>query len=296
MSSDAALLSKIFALTRGDLDNATALLPDTMSIFREYSLVRLRRLAAFWLEPGTAPDALTQSTARLLAGIHAQGSPVTFIFAGQERNLEVWVGTPQVLMSKADVSSLLHSAFPDCRTDEGNEFPAIRLPRLKYATLLTGTPTVSALAQSVVQDHIEYLVRGLLGRNWMFLVSGQPLAVPNVVRSINETANEITAVRSTFMLRQSPVDEQNCLAQRYVDLLEAKLNRLEAGRIGGMWQADRIFLAEDPSTLMLARGLLQSAFSGEKSLPDPIRIIECSPACKQMPVQEAITTAEFSAF
>lgn len=72
MTRDAALLEKLFALTRGDLERAVHSLPSLRPLANAMTFCRIRRLSAFWNAEGGGADGLRQSTADLLTGLHAQ--------------------------------------------------------------------------------------------------------------------------------------------------------------------------------------------------------------------------------
>lgn len=297
MNGEATLLNNIFSLTRGDLDSAVFPMPQPAKVLAESCLVRLTRLARFWRHPDFTQDALLQSTIDLLSGFHAQSSPFILLIRGEERNAEVWIGGPKANFTKDLISRVLRGAFPDCRSDEESCFPLSHFESLSHAAVLTGTPTLREVGgQKVPAEQIERVIRGLQGRKWGFMISGHPLAPSVVMRGLNELGSEIRDTRATFLLKQSPIDEFNRTAQRYVDLLEAKLRRFDTGRMQGLWLTNVALFATDARTLALGKGLLHSAYSGEQSLPDPIRCCLCSPEAQQTPSLEPINTAELAAF
>jgi hypothetical protein len=112
--------------------------------------------------------------------------------------------------------------------------------------------------------------------------------------SLNEVSEQIRDVYATHLLKASATDERNRVAQRYVELLEAKLKRLEQGRISGMWASSVMLLTDSASSVGRAQAFLHSAFSGEKSVPDPIRVRPCSSDVRQSPFLEPLTTPEVS--
>jgi len=96
------------------------------------------------------------------------------------------------------------------------------------------------------------------------------------------------------MLKASATDERNRIAQRYIELMEAKLKRLEKGRTSGMWNVYTVLLTDRISSLGRAQALLHSAFSGEKSIPDPIRVRPCKGDARDNPILEPLTSMEAS--
>jgi len=297
MNAQAAVVSKMFSLTRGDLESAVFPTPQPISIFRENVVVRLLRVASFWRHSAFPKDSLLSCTADLLASFHSQCSPFLSMICGEARSVEYMLGGPKGMFGKPALSAVLRSILPGCMTDEQAGSLEDRFTILRHAAILTGSPQRREPNRfDALPDQIEKLIRGMQGRRWAFLIYAHPISAMVVMRTINEVTSEIRDVRSTFLLKQSPIDEQDRIAQRYVELLEAKLRRYEAGRAHGMWQAQMILFTEDAAALALGQALLHGAFANEKSLLDPVRCHPCSPQSNTPPSLEALTTDELAVF
>lgn len=273
MTRDAALLEKLYAVTRGDLERAVHPLPSARPLANAMTFSRIRRLSAFWNAEGSGGDGLRQSTADLLTGFHAQDQSWIFALHGRTQHLECWFGVRAT--DSQSVSELLCGAYPDAQLESAQPaFPAGHLP---HAFVVTGSPSAKLDSQGGPTDQIERVVRGLAGREWLYLVSAGPVSPSETLRAINSVTTEIRDASSTFLLKHAAVDETDRTAKRYIELLEHKLRRLEEARSSGMWRARVSFFADSVETLRIGRGLLASAFGGTDSVPEPLRFCTCSP-------------------
>lgn len=297
MNAQATLVNKMFNLTRGDLESAVFPLPQAASIFQGNEVVRLMGVTSFWRHPTFPKDSLLSCTADLLVTFHSRSSSFLSVICGGERSVECLIGGPKNVFTKTALSSALRSILPGCKTGDQVNSLEERLSVLRHAAILSGSPDRPEQNKfDVLPDQIEKLIRGMRGKQWAFLTHAQPVPAVAVLRTINEVANEIREVRSTFLLRHSPIDEHDRIAQRYVELLEAKLRRYEAGRAHGMWQAQMVLFAEEETALALGQALLHGAFANEKSLLDPVRCRPCSPVPVTSPSLEPLTTYELAVF
>src|SRR5258708_8616357 len=189
--------------------------------------------------------------------------------------------------------SSLRSAFPDARFTDGLSPAKADFKRLRHALVLTGTPSSRAAPQDRRSgDQIEKVCRGLYGCNWVYAVYGEPIPRAETVMAINEISDLVQDTYATYLLKSTASDERNRIAQRYVELLEAKLKRFEQGRGLGMWAVNAMLLTDDASSLSRAQALLYSAYSGENSLPDPVRACTAQFGLQESTYVEPLTTAE----
>jgi hypothetical protein len=294
MTRDAKLLSQIFEITRGDLDSARFPFPQSDNLFDSLNLLRIIRLARFWKHKESDERFLLgHSVEDLVSGFYGQNCPFAFLLMGSSHEISCWFGASRMASDKSAIKSSLRSAFPDIRLAEKISFNSAIPNRLNYALLITGTPSPATVeGEDKIGDQIEKVCRGLYGHNWVYVIYAQPLPVLEVARSINQLANQIRETHSVYLLKGSPTDEKNRLAQRYVELLEAKLKRFEHGRTYGMWEAQTFLMCDNLALLGHAQGLLHSAFAGEKSHPDPIRARPCDRSVSQGPPIEPLNTRE----
>ena len=294
MTGDTELLSKIFEVTRGDLETARFPLPQLGPVIDSMTFLRISRLSRFWKQQaGQDRVALEQTMEDLVTGFYGRSCPWMFLLKGSPREIQCWVGAARETVEGFPLRPMLHGAFPDIRFKDSLQIDKTDLDRFRCAIILTGTPTAkSEQKQETSQDQIERVCRGLYGANWVYAVYAEPVPVPEVVSALNDISRLIRDVHATYLLKASATDERNRVAQRYVELLEAKLKRFEQGRHSGMWRAHAMLLTDQASSLGPAQGLLHGAFSGERSTPDPIRVRPCSSDVRESPSLEPLTSQE----
>jgi len=296
MTTVSTLLGEIFDLTRGDLESASFSWPSLTQVVSAMSMVRLTRLAGFWKQRDVEdPFLLQKAMEDLVTGFYWQHCPWLFLLRGSPTGVECWFGADKEMLDSDALRSLLLSAFPDARFGDTGEFDGHRFDGFRSAQVLTGTPSgklVAGMTTKHTAEQVEKLCRGLAGGNWLYLVSGEPVAPMESVRAINKISERVRDAHANFLLKASPTDEQNRTAQRYVELLEAKLKRFELGRVSGMWTTRVTLLTDSPSAFARGQHLLQAAFSGEGSLPDPVRVRPCAPHVRQHPQLESLNSAE----
>lgn len=293
MNTDAELYDLLFKVTRGDLDTTVFSFPHLRTLVDKMTLIRIHRISEFWKkEKMDSVFPLTKSTSDLISGFYGLLSPWIFLLKGTPKGVECWYGASHETIDQLTLLSCLHASYPDVRCITDSNIGK-SIYQLNNAVVLTGTPNViTDPKQNIIEDGIEKVCRGLSGTNWIYAVYGEPVPSAEVSRSLNDIADKIRNTHSTFLLKSSPTDEQNRVALRYIQLLETKLQRLEKGRTSGLWRCNVFLLCDNLSSLRLAKGLLYNAFSGENSLPDPIRIHSCQADQRSMPSIEPLTSME----
>lgn len=295
MNSAAALFGEIFRITRGDLENACFPYVPAVNYINGLEPLRLTRIAEFWKNDHfDDPCALYHATEELVGGLFGQACPWAFLLRGVSSEIQCWIATKRENVDRPALEALLRSTFPDARYG-ADLFDTRSIEALRCSLAVTGTPSVQAgLSQERSREQLEKLCRGLFGTNWLYLVAASPLETPEITGVINDLAEKIKDVRANYLLKASPIDEENRTAQRYVDLLETKLKRFERGRVSGMWDTQCRFFTDQPALLARAHQILQAAFSGEDSVPDPIRVRPCSAQVHDESQSEPLTTIELA--
>jgi hypothetical protein len=296
MTSSASLLGEVFDITRGDLEDAQFPFVPPDVHFRGFTSLRVTRLSEFWKgDHRSGTGTLLQSTESLIRGFYGQRCAWTFALCGRHAEIQCWFGTASDEVDGTSLDSLIRTHFPDARIS-GERFDVDFAAGLKSGAIVTGTPSAKSRAMDPVsRDQLGQLCRAMFGTNWIYIVSARPVPHVETVRRINEIADRIRDARATFLLRTSPIDDENRTGKRYVDLLESKLRRLEQGRISGMWDVRCACYCETDRIADRARQVLESVYSGEESVPDPVRVRPFSASLSSAPLLEPLTTAEAAA-
>jgi hypothetical protein len=294
-STAATLFGELFEITRGDLENACFPFLSATNLIKAFTPVRIVRISEFWNRDVQGAGALFLATEEFVSGLFGQGCEWSFLIRGFAHEIQCWIATETSGLDRSALESLLRSSFGDVHFGS-DSFDCRSTEILRYSLVVTGTPTVAGqVAEQHPRPQLEKLCRGLLGANWLYVVASAPREPAEITRDINQLSERIKDARTNYLLKSSPVDEDNRTAQRYVDLLEAKLKRLERGRVSGMWDARCTLFTDDPSVLSRARHILQAAFAGADSLPDPIRVRPCNLQTQHEPSREPLTSSEVAA-
>jgi hypothetical protein len=116
---------------------------------------------------------------------------------------------------------------------------------------------------------------------------------------MNQTlAREEQDIRSTYLRPGTVEENNNPLAQRYVSLLQAARQRMEAGMQSGMWNVQAYLMAESHDALARGGQALAGSFAGRDSLPQPFRVRSCRLGSAQAgfrPPSTVLTSAEAAA-
>ncbi|MEZ5549043.1 MAG: DUF87 domain-containing protein [Pseudomonadales bacterium] len=290
MNSDAAILDRIYSLTRGDLDGLEFPRPTVSSFLRDHTLVRINRIAEFWKEENSVKlSTLTDRFSNILTSLHSQNCSWVFILRGSATTTECWFGASKGIFNQRSLCSMIRSSLSDVQFDANATLDTSEADKWRHVVELTGVPAVLAQRRG---DPISTLCRGVVGSEWMYVVHAHPIEPVETIRMINLRATEIRDVYANYMLKNSSVDDRNGIAQRLVKLLEADQKRYESGRQLGMWQINTLFTAEENECLERARGLLYGIFSGSSNNPIPIRVHMCRKGAHKKPEIDYLHSSE----
>ena len=147
-------------------------------------------------------------------------------------------------------------------------------------------------ARKISSSSMDSLLTVLNNAHWVYATVSFPLGRSQVNNWIEQCAMEIQNTTETYLLRD--IQKANRMAAHYVKLLESTISRLKKGRSEGMWQNGVYFFSED--RVVEGLSLLVPAFSGERSLPEPIRGHLCSSSAHAVPFENLLNSQELSAF
>lgn len=294
-NKDRHLTENIRIITRLDLDfpHAGFYTPAMRVLSQDMAFVRIHRLSRFWKQQeGEEHTPLTQGIEDLITGLYGQRSSWMFVLKGTPKEIICFFGVSRKFMDIPSLTSTLCGAFPDIRVAAVPVPDRSLFDSLTYSLILTGIPGHKRKQGHLEtnSDQIERVCRGLYGTHWMYVVYAVPIEPTVTINDLYQLTTEIRRTRTAYMLKNSPTGEQDRLAQRYVDLLEAQLKRFEQGRITGMWHTQTALFTDDASVAGRARSLLRSAFSGETSMPEPVRVSLCNSGIARN-ANDAFTTA-----
>lgn len=236
----------------------------------------------------------------ITAGFYGENLSLIYIIIGEPSKIHVFLGTfqlkngstnPQQLSSEplSMVKPSLESAYPgiDIVEQKGDNFDLQEmLEVLNFAGIVTGTPTIKAGTEEGVEQ-IERLIRGLYGTMWGYMVVATPVDEQDVHDLYNSALHELRIMRDT----ERSAGIKSPIAEKYNELLDIFLKKVEVGKTQGMWHTAAYFLSQDGETFNRAKAILKSVFGGERSRPDPVRVLSCHNLAENIHQFAQITTA-----
>ena len=282
MKDEQEILKKIFDLTSGGLEGKSTRERPSLQQLQGFSWLRITRLSSFWQQgkPTDTVIPLDSYITDMISGLYGIGCPWGYLLLGYPDRIECWFGAQTALLGEDGLRQCLRGALPDVRfqkSEPGKPSPVPDLSvlgKLPVGCSISGTPTLKRDSETREPraDQIEKICRTLYGSTWAYLLVAQKYDQTKTLQDINAITLEIRNIHATYMLKQSAVDENNKTAERYIELLEKRLERWEEGRITGMWNYKGWLLASDPTKMRRGSAILQSAFAGKDSLPDHFRV------------------------
>ena len=228
----------------------------------------------------------------LILGLRGMMMPLIFVLLGEKDKVSIFAGTYVNITNSSNeqvavdtLSSVLVSAYPGIEFEEEkkpNGETGIRIFRdsdvksklSSYANvaIMTGLPTSKVGEEHNETEQIDRLIRGLYGREWAYIQVAEPVS-PNVV---NESYNQVLMEFKNILDAEARIKMKNPVADRYQELLEKYLKKLEEAKAQGAWNVCSYLSSSEPIVLGQECGIAESVFGGTDSVLDPVRTLRCS--------------------
>jgi hypothetical protein len=220
---------------------------------------------------GSAADHYHLPTADLLAGLHGLNSPIAFTLSGINGRITVEIGvwTSRAEVAAADLderanvlATVLASLYPVVHLNRSDGVPML----FPAADFVLGVPSVRppTAQDSVVAN--DRIIRSMSGQAFQIVVLAQPLADDRVERLRDQVISEMRWVQEAAHAESLP----SPLATDYLELLKTYLKVLGTASTMGAWRT-AVYLCGDAQSLPRLESVWRSTFSGEESIPDPVR-------------------------
>ena len=227
----------------------------------------------------------------MLIGLHGHQLPLIFFIHGDLDHIALSMGTwvplrshapssatsvtPTVVQKCQDVlKAVLRSLYPVVHLEPSASIPTQPFwPDIQstdlHAGFALGVPTIKPIDPRDGALPLDRLVRGLAGSRWAIMIMAEPVGEGVISRLRNQVINETQAITVASHSSNTP----DPLKQTYSKLLEVMLASFTQGQCTGMWRTATYLLGDRSGYYHLA-SLWRSTFSGEHSLPDPVRVWE----------------------
>lgn len=217
-----------------------------------------------------------------LIGAHGYRVPIAYLVRGDRSGISLHLGTweaesgnapePAIMITRQDLLlTALRSLFPLVQAE-----PAAMgfddLSQFQRVSLVVGIPGVpDARDEPESEAPLDRLTRAMGDSTWAFLVLAQPADESWVASLRKNVINEMRSVQAAEKAQLVP----SPLGQHYNDLLSVVLKSLTVGHSVGMWRT-AVYLFGDNSSIYRLGAAWQATFDTERSVPEPIRVVDLS--------------------
>jgi hypothetical protein len=238
-------------------------------MLRVEGIGRLARPEAAELSDGAAPS--EPATTDLIVGLYNYKVPLAFAVGAESARVAVRLGTwlpsgasPTIVDQNAQILATgLQSLHPV--VDVVPDPPVTGEWELGGMVLGIPAPRPAAGGDDVAP--LDRLLRALRGTSWSAMVLAQPIDEV-VLRDLRlRLINEMRSVQTDTKVNGVP----SPLADSYDKLLGSQLETLSQGQGLGAWRT-AVYLLGDATGYHRLASLWRGVFSGERSLPEPLRV------------------------
>ena len=211
-------------------------------------------------------------TAALITGLYGYRIPLAFALSGGPEGVRVRVGTWSASATEATqdrrldvIESVMSGLYAAADLEEAGE-DASSWP---LGGIALGIPAPAGIDAETGAAALDRVIASLAGSRWSVLVLAYPVS-ERAVRSVREQVlNEMRAVGAQAAIEGAP----SPLGDEYVELLKLSLASVGESLATGAWRTGVYLLGNGESYPLLA-AVWRSVFSGEQSLPEPVRVFD----------------------
>ena len=224
----------------------------------------------------TGKKSMSGYTEDIISGMVKEGLPLVYLIKGTKKGIEIYAGT-----SSSFADSLLagyEAVFPGIDIEKTSSDPIQDLPG-KFGGFFTGIPT-DKTGQDSISSGVETVCRGMKNKEFTYLMAACGIAGDDVNYWHNVILSEMDRVygginRTVTRGNQNNINETQRyhINQNYYDDLQMLESDLKAGISVGMWRVCGYFACNTSVDTIRLENIIKTSFSGEKSTPDPFRII-----------------------
>lgn len=216
----------------------------------------------------------------VLVGLYGYKIPVAFLIQGTPKDVAIHLGTWSPLERESASADMLNERQKILQTLLNSLYPAVevasadvQLARLPLSGLALGIPTAKPPDLLDGALPIDRLIRAMSDTHWACLVLAEPVDESVTIRLRRGIINEMRSVQAAAEATKAP----SPLAEHYVELLQILLRNITFSQAVGAWRTAVYLLGDSTSYYHLA-SVWRSIFSGDKSLPEPIRVWDSTEA------------------
>ena len=222
-----------------------------------------------------------QIMGEFLSGLHAVGQSMCVALQGSPGRIGFQIGFRGGC--HPDWADRIRAFWPGCSISSESSLPrGLRtVANLPFRAFLSGNPSPTRIAPTG-ESPADILARALPSANWSWVTFLHPVAHSQSANRLKFLRHESQEVASAFLRPGTTEEHNNPLARRYLTLLEAAIQKVEAGLTIGLWDAQSALLTDSDVALRSGGQALLSALAGEDCVPQPIRIQTAVPSGERM--------------
>ncbi|MGD1994179.1 MAG: DUF853 family protein, partial [Anaerolineae bacterium] len=213
-----------------------------------------------------------------LIGVYGYQIPVAFYVEGSPAGVSIKMGiwspadreraSEATLDARAEIlSAVLGSLYPDVDLVPAHS----RVSTFALAGMALGQPSSRPPEAAGGTTPFDRLIRALYGSCWGVLVLADPIDESALTEIRNSVLNEMRAVQADTQAMGAP----SPLSELYQQLLDSYLISYTWGQAEGAWRT-AVYLLGDAGSYYRLASAWRSTFSGDESIPEPVRVFENS--------------------
>jgi len=283
---------KINIVERNNLDTIKFSQPDILRTINQYQFIKIN--GNYFSKSENQTNATLGFNNQHSTSLYASRIPILYAITSNKWHKGIYVGTDKDKLNA--LNSIFESIVNPEFIEKGHR-PALELP--VYGAL-TGIPTsTKKQTKNLLLHGIDLLINAFNKKNWAYIVLCFPLEFELVDKYFHQSAEELKQITSTIHSVDSK--QKEWIKYHYMKCIENLVKRTRKGRSEGMWETVVYFTGDDENVVKNGLSLLQSIFTSEQFVPDPLRCHLCSDQAglnnsDSPPDKTLLTSKEISSF
>lgn len=240
--------------------------------------VRVMGITRFWKENEVLDSAALMGD--LISGVQELNTGFIYLLKGGAESVELYFGIDQTCMDS--LKSLLASLFPAIELRDVEDFSKLLPKNCQDGGIACGVPTNKMVPGQSPRLQIDQLIRGLLGKNFVYMVIASSVDPVDVISSHDTLLQEMSYTyeyQKETISRQigTGIERQHFSHVKYFENLESMEKSYQDGIGRGMWYTTVFYSVYGdeplPYSSSIVGNMIRSTFLGTDSKPEPIRLI-----------------------
>jgi adenylate kinase len=252
----------------------TSALPNLRRLWRVRGTGRLEKAIEKQLGLHKPEQQMQLVSKDVLMAMYGHKYNLAFLVKGTPEEVAIHIGTWSPSSSGSRSAQEMNLRQQVLKTALNSIYPAIELADVgvelgpfPLSGFVLGIPTAKPVDPPDGTLPLDRLIRALTDATWASLVLAQPVEESEISFLRNSVISEIRGAEAAAGVERAP----SPLAKYYSDLLTKALKSLSSGAEVGLWRTGVYLLGDEESYRRLA-GVWRGIFSGDDSLPEPVRV------------------------